>query len=312
MDIPVKKMRIKPWKNLAAKIIALIAACVLWLHVATEQEFEHTFKYPLVIEGLPDEYVLGAPLPDSVTVVLSGNGKNLIKLLFSDGDAVIDASGFKYSERFLEPGNIDLKLPEIEYNFVEYIRKEPIRLLIDRYANREVPVRSSLYLEAAEGYAAIEDKIRFNPAEVVIGGPENLIRAIECVYTEQETLRDLNTTTTTVVGIQKENSLISYTQDNVSAEITVESLHQTTFEGIRVQIKSGKPQKNERLSPETIDLIFTGTKAQIDSLSREKIQVFVDYVDVGTQGNRVRPVVIHPPGVSVVSLNPEYFTFVGE
>lgn len=303
-------MNFNPFKHIGLKFLALVVACILWLHVATEQEYKDVFVYPLEVEGLPNEYVLGSPIPDSIGVRLKGRGKDLIKLLFfADGKAVIDASGFKYSERFLEPGNIELRLPEVEYEFLGYVRDKPIRLLIDRYANREVPVRSGLYLEPAEGYAVPEEKVRFDPANVVIGGPENLVRAIEYVYTEQDTFRGLNTTTTDVVPIKHENELLTYTPDKVSAFIHVEPLQQLTFEDIPVTVKGGKPRSGERLTPETIDLTFAGTKDKIEALKRDKIQVFVDYIDVRTQGKLVRPVVVHPPGVNVVTIKPEYFTF---
>ena len=303
-------MKLRIFKNSGIKLIALVVACILWLHVATEQRYEHSFTYPLIIEGLPDEYVLGASLPDSIQVVLKGKGKDLIKLLFSDGEAVIDASGFKYSERFIELGGVELRLPEVDYEFVEYARKDRIRLLIDRYADREVPVKSNLHLEPAGGFAAPDERVRFDPVNIVIGGPENLIRALDYILTEPETLRNLNTTTTLVVGIMKTNPLLSYTPDKVSAYINVEPLFQEKITGIPVEVRSGSPRRDETISPTTIDLTFTGTKDCIESLDRNDIKVFVDYIDVRTQGHKLRPVVIHPPCLNVVSMSPEYFTFI--
>ena len=153
-----------------------------------------------------------------------------------------------------------------------------------------------------------DEKIRFDPPQVVIGGPENLVRTVENVYTVTETLKGLNQTTTHTVTIERESNLVSYTPITLSASIVVEPLRQATFEDIVVTVKSGKLRSNERLIPETINITFTGTEEQIEALKREKIQVFVDYVDVRTQGRQIRPIVIHPPNVNVVSLNPEYFT----
>jgi len=299
-------------KNIPAKLLALIAACVLWLHVATEQTYEYTFKYPLVLEGLPSEYVLGAPLPDSVEVILRGKGKDLITLLFAEGAVVIDGRGFKYSEKFFNLRDAELRIPEKDCKVVGFSRQEPLRLMIDRYASQEVPIKSNFVLEPAEGFVANNDKVRFEPAKVVIGGPESQIRKIENVFTEPETLRDLNTTTTVVVSIEDPGPLLSCTPQQVSATIVVEQLHQKAFHGIRVQIKGGKPRRGEKLIPESIDLVFTGAKENIESLSERDINVFVDYVDVRTQGNQLWPVVVHPPGVSVASMKPEYFTFESE
>ncbi|RKZ30325.1 hypothetical protein DRQ36_05945 [bacterium] len=299
-------------KNAPAKLFALIAACVLWLHVATEQTYEHTFWYPIILEGLPDEYVLGAPLPDSVGVILKGRGKDLFKLLFAEGALVIDARGFKYSERFFELHQAELRTTETDCEVVEFVGDDRVRLVIDRYADREVPVKGDLWLEPAEGYMASADKVQFDPPGVIISGPESRISLIEYAYTEPETLRNLNITTTKVFDIKKNDDLFSYTPDKVSGTIFVEPLQQVEFSDIAVQVKGGKLRKGEKLQPETIDLVFTGTAEAVEALERGEISVFVDYIDVQTQGNQLRPVVVHPPGVSVVSMKPEYFTFESE
>jgi hypothetical protein len=278
------------------------------MHVATEQSYEHTYNFPLIIEGLPDEYVLGAPLPDSVGVVLEGRGKNLIKAIFSDGAVVIDGSGFKYSERFFDLHDAELRLPEDNFRLMRFTRTEPVRLVIDRYTNNEVPVVSSLYLESSEGFAAISEKTVFNPENVIIGGPERLVRSVEFVKTVSDTFRNLNASTTVVVDINREFDLLEYTPDLVSAKIVVEPLIKKRFEGIEVEVKGGNPGENEVLDPRKIDIVFEGIAEEIDSLEPDDIRVFVDY-EPEHGDNRLRPVIIHPSGVDVVSKTPENFRF---
>ncbi len=297
-------------KNTPAKIVAFLAACVLWMHVATEQKYEHIFNLPLSIEGLPAEYVLGAPLPDSVGVVLKGRGKDLIKLLFSEGAVVIDGRGFKYSERFMDLTASELVLPDNNYELISYTRTEPIRLVIDRYSNLEVPVESNLVLEAADGFEVIPEKTTFEPSHIVIGGPERLVRSIESVKTQADTFRNLNAGTNIMVDIEREFTLLEYTPTRISAKIVVEPLVNKKINAIPIEIKGLRGSDKMKLDQPTIDIVFAGVEEVIDSLTKEDIHVFVDFVE--GEDRLVRPVIIHPPNVHLVSTSPETFGFVPE
>lgn len=296
--------------NIPAKLFALVVACVLWLHVATEKRYEQTFTYPLIVEGLPNEYVLGALLPDSVSVVLEGRGKDLIKLTLSEGAVVIDASGFKYSEKFYDLTQAELRLPKIDYSIVGYKRKDPLRLVIDRYANKSIPVKSDLIIEPADGYATDLAKTEFDPPEVIVGGPEGQIKLLEGVYTVCETLRNINTTTTVIIDINSASNLLAYVPEKVKATIYIEPLYQKEMKDITVQIKGGTLRNRQYLEPKTINLVFAGTRNHVDSLHPEDIKVFVDYINVPGKEIQVTPIVVHPPEVRVVSMEPEYFKII--
>ncbi len=278
------------------------------MHVASEQTFEHTYNLPLVVEGLPDEYVLGSPLPDSVGVILEGRGKDLIKLAFSDGSVVIDGRGFKYSERFFDLHDAQLRLPNNNYKLVGFTQNESVRLVIDRYVNRDVPVVNGLHLEAADGFAVIEEKTTFDPPKIILGGPERLVRSVKSVKTVSDTFRNLNASTGVAVDIDREFPLIEYIPARVSARIVVEPLVRKAFFDIDVKVKGGHPEKGERLDPTTIDIVLAGISEEIDSLEKSDIHVFVDY-NPESKDSMLRPVVIHPSGVDVVSMTPEYFRF---
>ncbi|MCK5832130.1 YbbR-like domain-containing protein [bacterium] len=297
-------------KNMPAKIFAFLVACFLWMHVATEQKYEHVYSLPLTIEGLPEEYVLGAPLPDSVGVILKGQGKDLIKLFFAEPSIVIDGRGFKYSERFFDLLEADLRLPESSYELIGFTRSEPIRLVIDRYANAEVPIKNQLYLESADGYAIAYDKTTFEPLEIIIEGPGKIIRSVEFVKTVADTFRNLNASTTVAVDIEKELFLLNYTPSRVSAKIFVEPLITVTIEEIPVKIKGLQPSLGISLDNNRIAIVFSGIKTDIELLDRDDIHVFVDYSTNNTK--QIQPVIIYPSELQIVSTQPEYFGFINK
>mgnify|MGYP006288436171 CR=1 FL=1 len=292
-------------KHLPAKIIALLAACVLWLHVATEQTYEHTYKFTLILGGLPDEYVLGSPLPDSVSAVLKGRGKDLIKLYVADGEVVIDASGFKYTEKFMDLSEAELRLPEKNIELVEYLRKEPVRLLVDRYIDREVPVENNLVLVPADGYTVIEDSVSFEPPRVIVGGPEREVRVLTYVETRSETLRNLNAPTNAVVDMKPPGKLLDYTPKKVTAYIDVEPLVKKELGKLEIKLQGGQLGPDEELSASRVDIVFSGSRADMDSLRPEEVEVLLDYRRLQGSEHGVRPVVIHPQELEIVTISPE-------
>ncbi|HHS50957.1 MAG TPA: YbbR-like domain-containing protein [candidate division Zixibacteria bacterium] len=294
-------------KNFPAKLFALLVAVLLWMHVATEQKYEHTYRLPLLVEGLPEEYVVGVPLPDSLDVTLKGRGKDLIKLFFSEGFVVIDARGMKLGERFIAPSETSLRLPDDSFELVGFKRTEPIRFFADRYANMEVPIESRLVLEPADGFATIPEKTTFSPEAVILGGPERLVRSVKSVKTVADTFRNLHENTTFAVSIDQESPLLQYTPREVSAQIFVEPLSTVKIEDIVVRVEGAPPYTTLQLTPATINITFTGTTDAIESLSRENIQVIVDYIT--DESKLIRPVIFHPSDIKVVSTEPTHFTF---
>ena len=67
-------------KNLALKFVALFLALIVWIVVSAprrERVYERRFGAPLSIVGMPREFVITTPVPETVSVRLRGRASDL-------------------------------------------------------------------------------------------------------------------------------------------------------------------------------------------------------------------------------------------
>ncbi|HSG28271.1 MAG TPA: hypothetical protein VLA34_07305, partial [Candidatus Krumholzibacterium sp.] len=80
-------------RNPGAKIISLVFAVLLWLHVTAQQGEDQSFRVPLVMTGIPDSLTVIHDVPQFIEVTVRGPRSSLIKLrLFGRPKAVVDLS----------------------------------------------------------------------------------------------------------------------------------------------------------------------------------------------------------------------------
>ncbi len=86
-------------KNIGWKIGGLVMAVALWLHLATEKIYEESFTIRIEVTGLAEDLRIDRIEPESVEIAITGTGKQLLRLSFSDKLKIhVDLSGIS------EPG----------------------------------------------------------------------------------------------------------------------------------------------------------------------------------------------------------------
>lgn len=72
------------FENLGVKLVALLLAVVVYLHVYTERPASMTLSFPIETADLSDSLVVTRLAPAAVTVELRGTGKQLIRLRLTE------------------------------------------------------------------------------------------------------------------------------------------------------------------------------------------------------------------------------------
>jgi hypothetical protein len=86
-------------KNMGWKIGGLVMAVALWLHLATEKIYEKNFTVEIEVAGLADDLRIDSIEPESAEIAITGTGKQLLRLSFSDElKIIVDVSNIR------EPG----------------------------------------------------------------------------------------------------------------------------------------------------------------------------------------------------------------
>ncbi|MCJ7508272.1 MAG: hypothetical protein MUO85_06020 [candidate division Zixibacteria bacterium] len=167
----------KIFSNLGLKIAALFLALLLWFHATTDKTFVYDFDLPLVISNMPSDLILASPLPSKIEVKIRGKGKQLIKYFLSDKEnVVIDVSQLKYREMDYIVRPEDIPLPKDLSLEVEKVDSpKQIKILLDYFSEKRVPVRSQMEVITQSGYVQI-DSLELKPNKVLLSGPRTLTR----------------------------------------------------------------------------------------------------------------------------------------
>jgi YbbR domain-containing protein len=178
--VPARSGSFRDWfvRNLGFKVVAFVVALVVWFGVKTDRQTEVRYPVPLDVRaGADDETVVGR-LPETVNVVFSGTGRDLLRL--SDGN-------YRVSKR-LDPGppgprRITLDGSDVTGSGNPQVRAvsvEPAVLTVnmDRVVSKRVPLRAQGQVQPASGFA-LAGPVKFDPPTVTLIGARTLLAEID-------------------------------------------------------------------------------------------------------------------------------------
>ena len=172
------------FENLGIKILAVVFALALYVHVATEQPVERVVYFPLRLEGLGDSLALGTVPPEQVGAHLRGTGKQVIRLSVMRPPVEVHLEGV--SEGLYQRALTAADFKRVSADGVEVLGPaEPatLSLTIEPRATVRLPVAVRLRGEPARGFVVVGVP-RARPAEVRISGPRSWVRGRDSVETE--------------------------------------------------------------------------------------------------------------------------------
>ncbi len=293
-------------ENIALKFIAIIAAFMLWLFVITEKEYTHEYKFGLEIYGLSKKYTLKYPVADSVRVMLTGKGRELLKLNFEDMRATIDASTFTTGKHIAELNAENFVIPVGNVRIEEIIEPTIVEIVLDYLDKKEIPVENRLMIEPADGYV-VEGQITFEPPTIMVGGPQSELRKIESISTVDKKISGLRVSTTLVAELDTTGLKVVPVTRRVIASIPIDHIASKSFRDIPVRLRNAPRGYRGVVKPRTIDLTLSGSRSALEELTERDVEVYVDYNQIALEGDRIRPIIKTQPYIRVSSKKPEYF-----
>jgi YbbR domain-containing protein len=297
-------------KNKFAKIfiaaLSLIAACIIWLHVATEKEYEIEIPFNIEYSEIPQHYIVANSLPVVAYAKCKGTGKNLLAQLIAGGIAQISLKNYSYGSKtipvlpeFFKPAASDIAVVEIVY-------PKEITVQIDRKSKKNVSIAPRFVVIPEAGMVVRED-VEFRPLTVSIEGPETKIAQIEQVYTADETLRGFNTTTSFLVALAKPDYNVKVIPDTVTAMVKIEQISTKKIFGIKVELESSD-KISGKLIPEYIAVTISGAASTVNRIDASMFRAVVTYSDIASGGtDNIKPTIICiDKNVGIISTDPEY------
>ena len=171
------------------KLAALALSVILWVVVALEEPATHLEDIRLDLSLAPTA-ALAQPLPP-VQALIAGSRGEFLKLGAAPLviRAVIPESAEGAHHRLvIAPG--DVELPRNVRVTVQEVLPREIDVVLDRRAQRIVPVAVRAVVEPEHGYA-LDGPVTAAPATVRVTGARSLLGALDSIATEALQLRDV-------------------------------------------------------------------------------------------------------------------------
>jgi YbbR domain-containing protein len=272
--------------NFWLKIMALVLGLLLWLHVATEKTYNHEVRLKVAEILLDDSLTLANTPPESLTIVVSATGKQLLRQRWRNAGVRINASQYQTGRHTisLSPSNTSLVASGNRVAVDGVVSPSTVTLAVDRIAESRADVDLDLIVEPDDGFAVsyLSDPV---PPEVTVRGARSLVRTITMISTEHREVSGVRTDITlTLAVIPPEGYGISVRPDSVEVNIEVVPVKTRVFQNIPIVVYNIPAGEQVSIQPQVINVELNGPPEDIDLLNRNAIVASVDYRNMDTTG----------------------------
>ena len=268
-------------------LYSFVIAFIFWFFIKSEDNYSVTTSIPLVARNLQEQKTYKEEVPESIIVTLKGSGRAFIWLRFFDNfyedyKAVIDLSSIadEYNfelDQYYKNNPEKIVLPEsLELEFVEVISPKSIKINLDQYLVKKVPIKSEIIVSTAPGYIQVGEEVFF-PDSISIGGPQEIVDTINFVKTQKDTLVDLMSSIDSEFLIINPDRVVDFDPKKVEGFINIQPISETIVTGIPVKLINKPNDINVFVNPATVSLTIVGGLDQIASIVSTDIEVLINF-----------------------------------
>ena len=300
----------KPHFYISQKIVipfgSLILALLLWLFVVSEKEYDLILDLPIEARNLSSQMAHKEEVPSYASIKIRGTGRNLFKSILLKNYAgfklVLDLEGIseeyefnlndyfeKYPRKVVLPLNYNL-------SFVEVIYPNRIKISLDEYQVKKVPIIPNLHILPSPGYILVGD-IKVEPEIIEVAGPKEEIAFVNHVETLEDTISNISTPFYGKIKVFSDQSLIEYKPNHVHISLDIQQISEKIIADIPVIINNVPKKIRVFPSPQTVSLTVIGGVQRIASIDPKEIKVYINFNDWSSQIQFYEPKVNLPTGL---------------
>ena len=275
-------------QKLSLLIGALGLALLLWIFVVSQNEYTLILDLPIEARNLNVQKAHKEEVPPSASVRLRGTGRDLFKSFllknFGGFKLVLDLEGISKEYEFVLNDYFE-KFPQkvvlpLNYNlsFVEVVYPNRIKISLDDYSSKSVPIISNLHIKPAPGFLLVGDQI-IRPEKIDIAGPKKDLALINHIETIYDTINGLTSFYSGEIKTQSLGRLIKYSTNYVEISLDIQNISERIIADVPVIVVNIPDKIRVFPSPQTVSLTVIGGVNQISNLIPTDIKVIVDFDD---------------------------------
>ena len=275
-------------QKLSLLIGALGLALLLWIFVVSQNEYTIILDLPIEARNLNVQKAHKEEVPPSASVRLRGTGRDLFKSFllknFGGFKLVLDLEGISKEYEFVLNDYFE-KFPQkvvlpLNYNlsFVEVVYPNRIKISLDDYSSKSVPIISNLHIKPAPGFLLVGNQI-IRPEKIDIAGPKKDLALINHIETIYDTINGLTSFYSGEIKTQSLGRLIKYSTNYVEISLDIQNISERIIADVPVIVVNIPDKIRVFPSPQTVSLTVIGGVNQISNLNPTDIKVIVDFND---------------------------------
>ena len=275
-------------QKLSLLIGALGLALLLWIFVVSQNEYTLILDLPIEARNLNVQKAHKEEVPPSASVRLRGTGRDLFKSFllknFGGFKLVLDLEGISKEYEFVLNDYFE-KFPQkvvlpLNYNlsFVEVVYPNRIKISLDDYSSKSVPIISNLHIKPAPGFLLVGNQI-IRPEKIDIAGPKKELALINHIETIYDTINGLTSFYSGEIKTQSLGRLIKYSTNSVEISLDIQNISERIIVDVPVIVVNIPDKIRVFPSPQTVSLTVIGGVNQISNLNPTDIKVIVDFND---------------------------------
>jgi YbbR domain-containing protein len=294
--------------NLGAKIVALLFAVFLWLHVTAQQLENQTFRVPLTLTDMPDSLIVIHDVPEFVEVTIRGSRSNLLKLrLFGRLKATVDLSDVKRGRINIPLSPVMLNISEdFDPRDIEVEEPKTLTLNFERVVTRVVPVRVAYRGEIPQDII-IRGTPTIIPDRVQVKGASSIVSGITMLNTEEIDVRGKRGKLTQEVDVNVGGRSVTVNPVKVLVEIELSRRGVRTLANLPPTLLQDVDGVEVTYSPKTVSLTIEGPEEVIKEIASDKVSILLNITTRKPGSYKIRPEIKLPQGIEKYWLDVEYF-----
>lgn len=296
-------------RNMQLKILAVVFAMILWFHVATNQRYDLEILYKITFVNMPESLALVEAPPTDVAVHMRGSGKALMRLMWGDRRWPIDLSRAKPGPQQIPILAANVPLYGIQdLEVMGLADHDTVTVILDSLGQKVVPIRSSVEIEADEGFIYTTAPI-LTPDSTTISGPLANVQRVQEVWTRPEVIQKARSPVERLLPVMPPNSYgVATDVGQVRLYQKVEPYLRREFASVPVHVKTGAITEELAVSPTHVRVEVAGPQSAVVQLAADSIIVSCEPRFLEETQVVVRAAVTVPPHLQVLKLDPDSVT----
>lgn len=223
------EMATRDW---ALKTMALVLAFLLWTVVrAEEPESVPIDDVPVQVDNLDSDWVLrSSPDPASVSIVVSGPSRELIRIAFSRPDVLVPVEQVEDSLVTVDLNPNWVRIFPTPNTRVVEVRPASVQLAFEQVSDRLIPVAVDLTGSPMPGFE-VNGPVRLVPEAVRARGARSLVSAVDTIRLPPIDLSGLIGPDTLQVSIDTTGFGFLVSPEQIQVIVPVGSIGETPEQG---------------------------------------------------------------------------------